>query len=72
MIRMAYEFLKYVKDNRGVEGLPLKYMIIILVAAVVIAIAIAMTTSLRDPILKALGLLGNKTVESVNNSLNFT
>jgi hypothetical protein len=69
MIRLAYEFLKYVKNSRGVEGLPLKYAIIILVAAVVIAIAIGMVTVLKGGIGNVTAEINESLVSEVNKSL---
>ena len=60
------------KNERGIEGLPLKYAIIILVAALVIALVIAMISGLKVGILQSTTQINHSMVSSVNQSLNFT
>ncbi|MBI1973719.1 hypothetical protein HYS54_02805 [Candidatus Micrarchaeota archaeon] len=58
-------------NNKGVEGLPLKYVIIILVAALVIAIAVTMTNTLGGGVKTAAQILNNTTITKINESLNY-
>jgi hypothetical protein len=60
------------KNRKGVEGLPLKYTIIILVAALIIAIVVVMFTDLKQAILGGTSQISNATQTKVNESLNFT
>jgi hypothetical protein len=55
-------------DRKGVEGLPLKYVIIILVAALVIGIAIIMATTLGGGIQTSTGILNNTLVNATKNA----
>lgn len=70
MLSMYIKLLKKMwKDERGIEGLPLKYAILILVAALVIAIVIAMVTGLKFGILQSTSQINQTMVEQVNQSL---
>ncbi|MBI4406826.1 hypothetical protein HY571_02840 [Candidatus Micrarchaeota archaeon] len=65
-------FLEYKGKRRGIEGMPLKLAIIIIAAAVVIAIILSMTGTLRSGIGTATGEINRSLVERVNTSLNNT
>lgn len=45
-------------NRKGIEGLPLKYLVVVLVAALVIGLALEVTNSLRVDITDATGLFG--------------
>ena len=63
-------FLEFKGRRRGIEGMPLKLAIIIIVAAVVIAIVLSMTGTLRSGITQATSEVNRSLVERVNQSLN--
>ena len=67
-----YELLKFAVRNRGVEGLPLKYVIIILVAVIVIGIAVMMATKLGGGIGESMDIINDTIVQKVNESMNFS
>ena len=50
-------------NKKGVEGLPLKYVVIVLVAALVISMVLEMVGVLRGGILHSIGVI-NKTLNS--------
>lgn len=65
-------FLEFKGRRRGIEGMPLKLAIVIIVAAVVIAILLSMTGTLRSGITEATGEINRSLVQRVNQSLNVT
>ncbi|MBI4214987.1 hypothetical protein HY546_03245 [archaeon] len=56
-------------NKRGVEGLPLKYVIIILVAALVIALAVTMTNTLGWGVKYASNLTNQSVVGNITDAL---
>lgn len=70
MLRQLWYAFKCIKSiskaNRGVEGLPLKYAIIVLVAAIVIGVAIYMATTLGEGVTSATDTIA----DVLNNTLN--
>ena len=63
-------YLEYIKmclrSKKGIEGLPLKYVVIILVAAIVIGIVLTMTSTLEGGIVTSTEVLNNTMAERVN------
>jgi len=63
-------YLEYIKmclrSKKGIEGLPLKYVVIILVAAIVIGIVLTMTSTLEGGITTSTEVLNNTLAERVN------
>ncbi len=52
--------------KKGVEGLPLKYIIIVIIAVLVIELILEMTGVIRGGILESLYNIGNFTASSSN------
>ena len=65
LIKSAISFLK---AKKAVEGLPLKYVIIILVATLVIGIAIIMATTLQGGIQESTSVLNSSLVNATKNA----
>ena len=55
-------------DKKGIEGLPLKYVVIILVAAIVISMILETLGVLREGILHSIGVI-NQTLNSTVSSI---
>ncbi len=56
-------------NRKGVEGLPLKYIIITIIAALIIGVLINTTTSIGDQVSNTTGMLVAK-LQNYTNSLN--
>ena len=68
-MRITQLFKSFLKSNKGVEGLPLKYVIIILVAALVIGIAIIMATTLQGGIEESTANINKTLSDTVDDTL---
>jgi hypothetical protein len=67
---MILEYLRMLRLNRkGIEGLPLKYTIIILVAAIVIGIVLYMTGTLDSGVRTTTNQINQTLVNKVNSTL---
>jgi len=63
---MYFEYMKLcLKNKKGVEGLPLKYVVIVLVAAISIGIVTSMTGILSDGIIFSTGKLNETLYDKV-------
>ena len=60
------------RAKRGVEGLPLKYAIILLVAAIAIGMAVYVATTMSGGVQAGTDQINQTLAEQLNQSLNFS
>ncbi|MFH0986844.1 MAG: hypothetical protein V1911_02220 [Candidatus Micrarchaeota archaeon] len=68
-MKIAEKIAGYLKSEKAVEGLPMKYLIIILVAALVIGTALYMVNTLGSGIHGAVDDMNNSLGDEVSNAL---
>ena len=61
---------RFLKDKRGIEGMPMKYLIIMLIAAVVIGIVAYMLVTLKAGTVSSVNKINQTMTEQINKSLN--
>lgn len=66
VIPMIKEFWN---DEQGIEGLPLKYIILVLVAALVVAILVQITGTIETGVTEATGELSEGTTDIIKRSV---
>jgi Flp pilus assembly protein TadG len=61
-------FKTFIKNNKGVEGLPLKFAIIVLLAAIMMGAVIYMATMMKTTITQSVDVAALKAACETNNS----
>ncbi len=70
LVELKFLVRKFLKDNRGIEGLPMKYLIIMLIAAVVLGIVAYMLATLSTGSRIAVNKINATMTEKINESMN--